>query len=372
MTQRNPFRPSFGVSPLYLAGREESLQDFRLGLAEGLGSPYRALLVSGARGIGKTVFLNEVEDVATQAGWVVARAYPDAHLVDTLVDSTIPKIMKSLGETGSKHSFTGASIAGIGSISTSVQAAEQPAPTLISRLRELATFVRKYEAGVLVTVDEVQSADPELMHQLATAVQDLIRDEFDIAFVAAGLPLGIQQLLQHDGTTFLRRAERVELAPVTIPEARQAIVHTVHEGGKSITDDAADAAAELSQGYPYLIQLVGSVIWTYATLEHRDEITLSDVREARPQVIRRMGAQVHRPAIANAPDSQVAMLKTMATLMDGDNPVSTGELAKALGVKPNAISVRRAHLLARELIVSPRYGHIAFTLPYMKEFLLST
>ncbi|MDO5077222.1 ATP-binding protein [Corynebacterium sp.] len=370
MSQRNPFRPSFGVSPLYLAGREDSLQDFRIGLAEGIGSPYRAMLVSGARGIGKTVFLNEVEDVATQAGWVVARAYPDAHLVDTLVNSTIPEIMKNLGETGSKHSLTGASIAGIGSISTSVQAAERPAPTLISRLRELATFVRRYEAGVLVTVDEVQSADPELMHQLATAVQDLIRDEFDIAFVAAGLPLGIHQLLQHDGTTFLRRAERIELVPVTLEEARHAIIHTVREGGKTLTDDAASAAAELSQGYPYLIQLVGSVIWTYATLEHRDEITLADVREARPQIVKRMGTQVHRPAVASVPDSEMNMLKAMATLMGNDQAVSTGALAKALGVKPNALSVRRANLLARELIISPRYGHLSFTLPYMREYLL--
>lgn len=370
MSQRNPFRPSFGVSPLYLAGREESLQDFRLGLAEGIGSPYRAMLVSGSRGIGKTVFLNEVEGVAEQEGWVVLRAYPDSHLIEHLIKTTIPAALDSLGEGLATRTITGASIAGIGSVSTSVEAAEKPVPTLISKLRQLAKLVQQREAGVLLTVDEVQSVEPELLHELATAVQDLIRDEFDIAFVAAGLPYGINTLLQHDGTTFLRRAERVELMPVTNAEAKDVIINTVQDGGKTITDDAATAAAEVSEGYPYLVQLVGSMIWTYASVAKRDEITLTDVREAHPQIIKRMGTQVHRPALAGVPDSEVTMLRTMANLMEGNDPVSTGALAQALGVKPNALSVRRANLLARELIVVPKYGYLAFTLPYMREYLL--
>ena len=69
---RNPFRPTFGVSPHVLAGRDRLLADFELALAEGPGSPYRAILVSGARGIGKTVLLNELEDVARGLGWVIA------------------------------------------------------------------------------------------------------------------------------------------------------------------------------------------------------------------------------------------------------------------------------------------------------------
>ncbi|WJZ01891.1 ATP-binding protein [Corynebacterium freiburgense] len=370
MAQRNPFRPSFGVSPLYLAGRQESLRDFQIGLVEGIGSPYRAMLVSGSRGIGKTVFLNEVEDAARQAGWVVLRAYPDNHLIEQLIQSTIPEALTALGEDQTTRTITGASIAGIGSVSTSVETGQKPVPTLISKFRELASLVGQHEAGVLITVDEVQSVEPELMHQLATAVQDLIRDEYDIAFVAAGLPLGINNLLQHDGTTFLRRAERVELLPVTHEEARHVIVQTVIDSGKEITEEAAEAAASISQGYPYLIQLVGSLIWTYASLEQRDEITLHDVRQAHPQIIKRMGTQVHRPALAGVPDSEVNMLKAMANLMEGNDPVPTGALAKALGVKPNALSVRRANLLARELIVVPKYGYLGFTLPYMREYLL--
>lgn len=74
MSARNPFRPTFGVSPTVLAGRDSLLQSFKLGLAEGPGSPFRALLISGSRGMGKTVLLNEFEDAAASQGWITLRA----------------------------------------------------------------------------------------------------------------------------------------------------------------------------------------------------------------------------------------------------------------------------------------------------------
>ena len=60
MPTPNPFRPSFGVSPRVLAGREDVIEEFDIGLDEGPGSPMRSVLVSGARGIGKTVLLGEL------------------------------------------------------------------------------------------------------------------------------------------------------------------------------------------------------------------------------------------------------------------------------------------------------------------------
>lgn len=65
----NPFIPSFGVSPLVLAGRDDALETIRhvsLNLARADYS--RSTLVLGQRGVGKTVLLNQVEDVAAAAG----------------------------------------------------------------------------------------------------------------------------------------------------------------------------------------------------------------------------------------------------------------------------------------------------------------
>ena len=64
----NPFTPSFGVSPPLLVGREEPLERFSEALEDGPGSPGRATVYTGARGTGKTVLLNAVEDLAREEG----------------------------------------------------------------------------------------------------------------------------------------------------------------------------------------------------------------------------------------------------------------------------------------------------------------
>ena len=140
MSARNPFRPTFGVSPTVLAGRDSLLQSFKLGLAEGPGSPFRALLISGSRGMGKTVLLNEFEDAAASQGWITLRAYPDNSMVDALVNSAIPEALQNLDGPQSKRMLSGEASPGIATVTAIADPTKKdPTPTLISRLRELAT-----------------------------------------------------------------------------------------------------------------------------------------------------------------------------------------------------------------------------------------
>ena len=64
----NPFHPSFGVSPPLLVGRDSMIEDFVEGLEDGPGAAGRATLYTGARGSGKTVMLNAIEDRAKTFG----------------------------------------------------------------------------------------------------------------------------------------------------------------------------------------------------------------------------------------------------------------------------------------------------------------
>src|SRR5690606_39995491 len=86
----NPFRPGFGISPRVLAGRQDLLAEFEIALDEGPGSPLRSVLVSGARGMGKTVVLNELEELARIRGWVVVRLAETTGLVEQLEQTTLP------------------------------------------------------------------------------------------------------------------------------------------------------------------------------------------------------------------------------------------------------------------------------------------
>ena len=190
------------------------------------------------------------------------------------------------------------------------------------------------------------------------------RDEREIAFAAAGLPVGVDQLLQNRGTTFLRRAERVHLPALTATEVTQAARRTVEEGGARIADDALSTLAEVVHGYPYLLQLVGYHAWRVDPA--REEITARDVHRTRPLVVERMGRLVHAPAVAPLPEGQRSYLRAMAV---DDGPSSTREIAERMGVPMQQQNVYRARLIDRELIRPTSHGFVDVTLPYLREHL---
>lgn len=136
---------------------------------------------------------------------------------------------------------------------------------------------------------------------------------------------------------------------------------------------AASDAAGISRGYPYLIQLVGSLAWARASLDDKPVITSSDIAEIRDRAIERMGIQVHKPSMSGVPDGERVVLETMADIMaeTGEDSVSTGEVAARLGFSPQGLSPRRARLLERELVRAPKHGRLEFALPYFGEYISS-
>lgn len=86
----NPFHASFGVSPPLLVGREGLLEDFVEALEDGPGASGRATLYTGARGAGKTVMLNAVEDRAKERGWLVVSETATPGFVARITSSISP------------------------------------------------------------------------------------------------------------------------------------------------------------------------------------------------------------------------------------------------------------------------------------------
>ena len=363
---RNHFRPSFGMSPLYLAGRADWIRQFQLSLFEP-GNPLRVSLISGPRGIGKTVLLNEFEDTASSYGWVVLRASPRPNMIHHLMETVIPTALnKLLDQPATKRKISSLNIAGVGGISLESHAGVTAKPTLNTMLRDLLDKVE----GIFITIDEVQSAPIEPMHELTTTIQDLRRDELNIAFAGAGLQVGIDELLTHEGMTFLRRAEMIQLTMVPPQEVANALSETMADSQKQFIGGALQSATALTHGYPYLIQTVGSLLWAQAEIDKETTITDDTVAKIKNDAIVRIGHQVHRPALVTISERELTFLLLMAEL--GPQPVSTATLAEKMGLKANAASQVRAKLLGRELIEAPARGVVDFTLPYMREYLQTT
>src|SRR3954452_586588 len=67
---RNPYAPGAGQRPPELAGRDEQLTAFDVTLQRvAKGRPERSVVLTGLRGVGKTVLLNALRSAAVRADW---------------------------------------------------------------------------------------------------------------------------------------------------------------------------------------------------------------------------------------------------------------------------------------------------------------
>lgn len=366
----NPFVPTFGVSPAILGGRDALTSGFGTSLETSPGDPRRTLLISGPRGIGKTVLLNELEDEAADRGWIHLRAQP-YDLIQPLVDTEIPRALQLVRQSNpDRRKITGVTVAGLGGFSTTAAEGAGPAPSLISTLNELCSALPP-KSGVLITLDEVQSVDQTELWHLTAAIQDLRRDNRNVAFAAAGLPEGVARLLQHPGTTFLRRAQHAVLAPMTPEETASVLQTTAAAGGLELGGEVLHQAVGITRGYPFLVQLLGYHVFERASVRST-KATLEDVAAVHDTVLDSLGQLVHAPALAHVPAGEQAYLQAMAEVQHGQEAVATGDIAERMGKRQQELSVVRERLLQRELVYSPRRGYLNFLIPYLGRHLTSS
>ena len=303
------------------------------------GNQARTLVISGLRGIGKTALVNELEELARQQGWVTLRAHStDKDPIATLVESTIPTVIHEQSPPA-KRTITGATIAGIGAIQTTVNDDPRPTPTLNSQLRKLAGLLQPHGTGIVISIDE------------------------------AGLSHGVDKLLQHPGTTFIRRGVRVELQPLSFDEARDLLITTADESAVTMDPAAAANAANFAQGHPYLVQLIGSLSWAKARSAHATQIRDEHIEDTKATAINSLGLQVHQPELTYLTQSETRFVEAMAEAMGENNHADIADIARILGKPVTSMSDVRSRLLRKEVIDASGRGEVRFRLPYFKEYL---
>ena len=369
MPAANPFRPSFGVTPPVVAGRYDLIEEFRIGLQDGPGAQARASLYLGPRGSGKTVLLNELEDVARSEGWHVVSETASPGLIDRLVREHLPRLLADLDPRGARTRLTDVGAFGV---SAGWERTERHAerPGLRGHLALLTDLLAEQglSAGLLFTIDEVHGGATVELRELGTTVQHCFRELRAVAIAAAGLPAAVhERLLDDEVLTFFRRADRHHLGSVELDDVRDALEQPIVDAGKRIDRAALDAAAEGTRGYPFMIQMVGWQLWRLAG--GKRVINLEVVGRALPAAVRRMGELVHEPALADLSRGDQTFLAAMAV---DDGPSRTGELARRLGVDDNWVSQYRRRMIDAEIIRPVRRGEFDFELPYLREYLRAT
>ena len=100
---RNPFAPGAGSRPPELAGRETILQDAQIAIQRALlGKPSRSQMLLGLRGVGKTVLLNKIEELAETAGHVTSSIEaPEGKALSELLVPKINQVLRKLSTSES-------------------------------------------------------------------------------------------------------------------------------------------------------------------------------------------------------------------------------------------------------------------------------
>lgn len=368
MVDENPFTPGFGVTPRLLALTGQPVVEFEDALA-GQGSVGdRHVLISGPRGTGKTVLLSQLQESALEQGWVsIDLPTASASLMDVLRGEVAARLRDVDPEATSARVIAG----GVSAFGTGLRGEREtvdryegePEPTgrLLDRL---ASLQGRRGAGVMIAVDEVQSAHRDQLHEVTQQVQGLTRRGHAAAFAAAGIRVGVDDLLSHEKTTFLRRARQFPTGSVDVGVAAEVISQTVAATSKSITPEAAAVAGEVSQGYPYLIQVVGSRAWQHA--KGAALIEVEDVTAVRRECIGQMIRDVHQPALRDLSPGKVAYLEAM---LDDEGPTRVGDIEHRLGKSTGHQSVYRDRLINDEMIRPAQRGYVELAMPYLREAL---
>ncbi|MGH2865987.1 MAG: ATP-binding protein [Solirubrobacteraceae bacterium] len=362
---QNPFLASFGVSPPLLVGREDMLEDFVVALEDGPGSAGRATLYTGARGAGKTVMLNAVEDRAREQGWLVVSETATAGFVSRMTQQHLPRLLRDFDPDSVRRRMSGVTAPlNLGAVAWDTIEAHIVQAGLRNQVEMLTDLLAEHRTGILITLDEIHRNQIEELRELATVVQHAFRENRELALVGAGLAASVSDVVNDDVLTFLRRAERHTLGSVARADVERAFREPIQAAGRRISDHALQVMVDGARGYPFLLQLVGAHTWRVNP--SAPEITVNDATDGVARARRRLGALIHEPALGAASDVDKSFLLAMA---QDDSPSKMADIQQRLGVDVNYASQYRLRLIAAELIHSTRRGYVDFALPYLREHL---
>lgn len=381
---RNPFSPGAGSPPPELAGRGDVLDQARVLLGRVLAKrSEKSMLLTGLRGVGKTVLLNEIDHMAQNAGYrtILIEAVerkPLAillapHLRRLLFDlnriaGVGDKVRRSIAVLKSFISIINIKVGDV-DIGFDIEPErgiadsgdlEIDLPGLFTAVSEAA---EERGVAVAILIDEIQYFSSTELSALIMAMHKIQQRQLPLVLVAAGLPI-LPGLAGESKSYAERLFSFPDVGPLPEPDAIKALQDPVRKVGESFDPAALHEIFLLTKGYPYFLQEWGYQAWNYAVAS---PISLQVVQETGNLVSKRLDENFFRVRFDRLTPREKMYLRAMAEL--GAGPHRTGDVADKLGVKINTLGPVRAILINKGMVYSPSHGDMAFTVPLFDEFM---
>ncbi len=393
---RNPYAPGAGQRPPELAGRDEQLTAFDVVLERvARGRPERSLVLTGLRGVGKTVLLNALRSAAVRKGWGTGKleARPDQSLRRPL-SGALHQAVRELGRSSSAEDDGHDEVLGVirsfaeREAGTDAKLKDRWSPgitapavrgradsgdieiDLVELLTDVGGIAADKGLGVAVFVDEMQDLGPADVSALCAACHELSQSGLPVIVVGAGLP-HLPAVLSASKSYSERLFSYQRIDRLGREAADRALAAPAAEEGAGYDDAALAAMYAATGGYPYFIQAYGKAVWDLAP---RSPITADDVTVAAPEAERELAVGFFGSRYERATPGERDYLRAMADASpheatDPVGAVATADVAAVLGKKPQSLSPARDSLLKKGLIYSGERGRIAFTVPHFGRYL---
>jgi AAA ATPase domain len=379
---RNPYTPGAGSRPQALVGRDGLIEEMDVTLRRILlGRHSQSQLLTGLRGVGKTVLLNEFEELADGRGYF--HEYIEVSEDGSLAPALAAALRRVLLEMDAKRRLGDALRRAFGvlkgfalrlpdgsELHIDVDAVLGPADSgdleadLAGLFVELGKVAREHRTGMMLTVDELHYVDRPTLTALIVGIHRASQLNLPIMVAGAGLPN--LAALTGDAKTY---AERLLVFPVvdslTPNQAEEALRAPALDEDVTWEDGAIAMALEVTQCYPYFLQEFGKRAWQVS--DGPDTITADDFERAIPVAMAALDDSFFRVRAAASSPTQRIYMRAIARL--GPGPVRTKDIADLLHRDPSALSPTRDTLIKRALCYVPERGQIDFTVPLFGDFM---
>ncbi len=367
----NPYAPGAGTPPPALVGRDPLIDDAVVSLRRiRSGRSAQHLMLTGLRGVGKTVLMGRLAAVGESEGFSVIRQ--EAVGGDDTVHSFLRQARRIAAELGGGPRAARAlrsidsvavTLAGTGvRLERGERSAHPDREALADVVTDLAAAAAERDAAVMIALDEAQTLAADDLRRILAGVHRCGQDGLPMWCLLAGLPnlVGVTA----KAATYAERMFRVgNLGPLSPDQVAEAVIVPAEELGVNWSTEAAEAVADRSDGYPFFVQVWAFHTWNVAT---HDPISAADVDAATAAARVALDESFFAARIARIPESEVAYVRGLASL--GPGPHRSGEVAASYGRQTSEVAALRERLIREGVVYSPRYGWVEFAIPHFDDY----
>lgn len=396
MVIQNPFRPGAGQSPIYLAGRSKEEKHFDKMIAQ---KPVlRNVIITGLRGVGKTVLLTSLKPKAQASGWLwtgtdltESVSLSEERISRRLVTDLSVLLRPILVKTSETMPFGFAreikkqqipvGFDDLWKIFTETPGLnEDKIKAVLLTVREMlkGTGVK----GIVFAYDEAQNLSDKAKDKefplsiLLDTFAAIQRDHHEVQFllVLTGLPTLFPRL--NEARTYSERMfDVMQLDKLSLEDSREAIMKPIEitKSGLTFAPDTVDDIAAMSGGYPYFIQYICKEVFdAWITQKENGEIPIV----AREEILSKLDQDFFAARWDRATDRQQEFMQVIATLDTGDTEFTTQEIVLASkdvlkkGFSPSHATQMLSALFEKGLVYRNKHGKYSFAVPLMSAFIL--